>query len=267
MPSQEKSINSSSDFWQEQFISSHIFLFIKKGVLRFFDGDKTFTFKPGEYFIARRNRLARYIKEKSTDEFDYIAFLFEENFLKSIQDKHTIETINFYSLDTFIKVKKSELIPHIISSLQLYYDSLGKLNKELVNVKYEELLIILLQNQPELAGLFFDFGVPQKIDLEVFMMHNYKFNVSIERFAFLTGRSLSAFKRDFERTFNTSPGKWLVQKRLEEAQFLINEKKQKASDIYLNLGFENLSHFSYAYKKRFGHSPSKVIDNRKNTSR
>tara|TARA_B000000441_G_scaffold123835_1_gene100628 strand:- start:358 stop:630 length:273 start_codon:yes stop_codon:yes gene_type:complete len=90
------------------------------------------------------------------------------------------------------------------------------------------------------------------------MNDNYKFNVSVDRFAFLTGRSLSAFKRDFENIFKTSPSKWLVQKRLEEAHFLIKEKKQKASDIYLDLGFENLSHFSYAYKKRFGHSPNKV---------
>jgi AraC-like DNA-binding protein len=43
------------------------------------------------------------------------------------------------------------------------------------------------------------------------MNNNYKFNVSIERFALLTGRSLSAFKRDFEKIFNDTPSHWLVQ--------------------------------------------------------
>ena len=263
----ENSTGTSPDIWQEQFISSHIFLYVKKGVLRFFDGDKTVTFKSGQYFIARKNRLARYIKERSTDEFDYVAFLYEEDFLKSFQDKYAIQEKDFYAVDTFVRIKETEVIPYFIRSLNFYYNSLGKRNDAFRNVKHEELLIILLQNQPELAGLFFDFGIPQKIDLEKFMNDNYRFNVSIERFAFLTGRSLSAFKRDFKNTFKTSPGKWLVQKRLEEARFLIKEKNQKASDIYLNLGFENLSHFSYAYKKRFGYSPSKVIDNKKNTSR
>jgi AraC-like DNA-binding protein len=260
-PKEEKSIGVNSDIWQEQFIPSHIFLYITRGMLRFFDGEKTVTFKSGEYFIARKNRLSRYIKERSTDEFEYVAFLYEEDFLKLFQDKYAITEKDFYSVDTFVRIKETEVIPFFIRSLKFYYNSLGNLNDALKNVKYEELLIILLQNQPELAGLFFDFGIPQKIDLEKFMIDNYRFNVSIERFAFLTGRSLSAFKRDFENTFKSSPGKWLLQQRLEEASFLIMEKKQKASEIYLNLGFENLSHFSYAYKKRFGHSPSKAVDN------
>jgi len=40
-PKEEKSISANSDIWQEQFISSHIFLYVKKGILRFFDGEKT----------------------------------------------------------------------------------------------------------------------------------------------------------------------------------------------------------------------------------
>lgn len=90
------------------------------------------------------------------------------------------------------------------------------------------------------------------------MIKNYKFNVNLERFAFLTGRSLSAFKRDFEKTFNDTPSRWLIQKRLDEAWFLLNKKNKKASDIYLDLGFEDLSHFSFAFKKRFGHSPKEL---------
>jgi AraC-like DNA-binding protein len=35
----------------------------------------------------------------------------------------------------------------------------------------------------------------------------------------------------------------LVKKRLEEAYFLMAKKHQKPNDIYLDLGFESLSHF------------------------
>ena len=123
-------------------------------------------------------------------------------------------------------------------------------------MKREELLIILLQAQPELAGLFFDYGIPQKISIEGFMNRNYKFNVGIERFAFMTGRSLSAFKRDFKEIFNETPNRWLVQKRLQEACFLIEKENKKPSEIYLDLGFETLSHFSFAFKKQFGLTPT-----------
>lgn len=62
----------------------------------------------------------------------------------------------------------------------------------------------------------------------------------------------------FERVFQTTPARWLTQKRLDTAHFLLTEKKQKPSDIYLELGFEDLSHFSYAFKKRFGYPPSQL---------
>jgi AraC family transcriptional regulator, exoenzyme S synthesis regulatory protein ExsA len=104
----------------------------------------------------------------------------------------------------------------------------------------------------------FDFGEPGKIDLEAFMIKNYQFNVGLHRFAYLTGRSLATFKRDFEKTFHTSPGNWLLQKRLQEAHYLIKEKGNKPSDVYLEVGFEDLSHFSYAFKNAYGVAPSKI---------
>lgn len=90
------------------------------------------------------------------------------------------------------------------------------------------------------------------------MQQNYMFNVSIDTPAKLTGRSRAGFKRDFEKMFRTSPGQWLKQKRLQEAYHLIKSKGIKPSDAYLDVGFENLSHFSYALKRAYGFSPSAI---------
>ena len=77
-----------------------------------------------------------------------------------------------------------------------------------------------------------------------------------EEFSKLTGRSLSGFKRDFQKTFGMPPRKWLQEKRLNEAKHLIEIKNKRPSSIYLDLGFESLSHFSQAFKKRFGKTPT-----------
>ena len=90
------------------------------------------------------------------------------------------------------------------------------------------------------------------------MNRNFYFNVSISRFAFLTGRSLSAFKRDFKAIFNDAPSRWLIKRRLQEAHFRVDKKKQTPSDIYLDLGFESLSHFSVAFKRQFGLTPTEL---------
>jgi len=85
---------------------------------------------------------------------------------------------------------------------------------------------------------------------------------SMQRFAYMTGRSISAFKRDFKQIFNDTPNHWLVQKRLQEAHFLIEKQAKKPSEIYFDLGFKDLSHFSFAFKKQFGLAPTEIARSR-----
>ena len=210
----------------EQFIPEHFFLYIAKGTIHGYDGNKGYTLKSGEYSLVRKNHLARYNKEREKGEFEKVVIIFDEKFLRKFQDKYKTVSVKFNPPEAFLLGNTTELITNFIRSLMPYYTNAGKIDATFADIKREELLLILLQNQPELAGVFFDYGIPEKINLEEFMNHNYKFNVSIQRFAYLTGRSLSSFKRDFKTTFNETPNHWLVQKRLQEAHFLI-EKKNK----------------------------------------
>lgn len=90
------------------------------------------------------------------------------------------------------------------------------------------------------------------------------FNMPLEKFGYLTGRSLTTFKRDFHKAFNSTPQRWLTKKRLELAHYQLNEKNKKPVDIYYETGFENLSHFSFAFKKQFGYSPTELQKINKN---
>ncbi|MCE7063594.1 AraC family transcriptional regulator [Dyadobacter sp. CY343] len=54
------------------------------------------------------------------------------------------------------------------------------------------------------------------------------------------------------------PRHWLQKKRLIEAHFQITRENKKPSSIYLELGFESFSHFSYVFKKQFGYSPKDI---------
>lgn len=84
------------------------------------------------------------------------------------------------------------------------------------------------------------------------------YNLPLEKFAYLTGRSLTTFKSDFKKIYNNTPGKWLMKKRLNLAHYKITTENKKANEVYLLAGFENLSHFSFAFKKAFGFSPSAI---------
>ncbi|WP_347218299.1 AraC family transcriptional regulator [Chryseobacterium sp.] len=242
----------------EQFIAEHFFLFLAKGTMNGYDGNKHYTLSPGDSCLVRKNRLARYNKQKDNNEFEKVILIFDEQFLQNFQKKHSLSFQNHSSKDAFVPIKKDPLINSFLLSLEPYYSDSGKISSSFSELKREELLLILLQLHPELSDILFDFGIPGRMDLEEFMQKNYKFNVQLERFAYLTGRSLSAFKRDFKKIFNETPNRWLIKRRLQEARFLIEEKRQRPSDIYIDLGFEDFSHFSFAFKKEFGVSASSL---------
>jgi len=242
----------------EQFIAEHFFLYLAQGKIEGYDGYKKYTMKAGECCIVRKNHLARYSKQKDNGHFEKVVIVFDEAFLKDYQQTHNVVSVEQQQIGAFLLLKSNPLIPAFLQSLMPYYQEGGKVNDIFSKVKREELLLILLQSNPELSGILFNFGAPQKLNLEAFMNRNYKFNISIGRFAYLTGRSLSAFKRDFTAIFSDTPSRWLVQKRLQEAHFLISKKGKKPSDVYLELGFEDLSHFSFSFKKKFGFNPSNL---------
>jgi len=250
----------------EQFIPAHTFIYLVAGCMTVFDGSREYKLQQGDCGIGRRNHLAKYSKQSDNGAFKKIYISFEQEFLKEFRNTYQFIAASNNTTNAIIPLGKNKLVDNFIQSLIPYFNETGIIDKAFLQIKRTELLLILLKENPELATVFFDFGNPEKIDLTEFMNRNYKFNISIERFAYLTGRSLSAFKRDFEKVFKATPSHWLVQKRLEEAHYLLTKKNKKPSDIYLDLGFENFSHFSFAFKKLFGLSPTQLTKTNKTCS-
>lgn len=89
----------------------------------------------------------------------------------------------------------------------------------------------------------------KKINIEDVMINNFQYNLKISEFAILSGRSLSAFKRDFQSQFRTTPSSWLKNKRLEYAKELLLENNLNINEICYEIGFINSSHFIKAFKK------------------
>lgn len=157
------------------------------------------------------------------------------------------------------------LLKGLVSGIELGIDNDLRANEPLVYLKIQECINILTYLRPGLRNWFFRMNSLQKIALKDFMECHYQDNLPLERLAQASGRSLSTFRRDFQKEFGMSPGKWLLGRRLEEAYMLITEKKAKPSDILMDLGFESFSHFSRSFKKRFGMQPSMLLKQNKAT--
>ena len=87
------------------------------------------------------------------------------------------------------------------------------------------------------------------------MEKNYTYHLTLQEFARISSRSLTVFKKEFADYYHTTPGKWLTNKRLKHAKMLLKTTNQSITEIALNSGFENVSHFSRIFKEKFGLSP------------
>ena len=213
-----------------------------------------------EMLLIGKNQLGTLTKtpgEKGS--YETIVISLQEELMRKIALEEKITSVGKYIGRPNLLIPANEFLQGYFQSIVPYARSSGaSMTDEMGILKVKEGIKLLLLALPSLRNFLFDYAEPYKIDLEKFMLNNFHFNVPIEKFAQLTGRSLAGFKRDFQKTFDLPPRQWLLSKRLDAAKFLIENKHQRPSAIYLELGFESLSHFSHSFKKKFGLIPSQL---------
>jgi len=243
---------------QEQFVHEHALTFILEGNLDFYLGTRHLVYQEGDMVLVKRNQLAKATKiPPAGGVFRSVSLHLNQDVLRKFCMEYGLQASGPYHGASVVQLKPDAFSKSLLDSLTPYLSAESPpSDPSLVQLKIKEALFLILRLDPAVKDLLFDFSEPGKIDLEEFMSRHFTFNVEMKRFAYLTGRSLATFKRDFEKIFHTSPGKWLQQKRLAQAYYLIKEKGRKPSDVYLEVGFEDLSHFSFAFKKEFGKAPS-----------
>ena len=243
----------------EQFVQEHVFSYQIAGSIVVNDGANVQTFKEGEFRFHKRNQLIKFVKQPPENgEFKGLSVYLDQETLRNFSMEYGYKAEKQHEGEAFLNLKPHPLLKSYMESLAPYQQPNPPTDENLITLKLREAILVLLQANPELEDVLFDFSDPGKIDLEAFMNKNFHFNVELKRFAYLTGRSLATFKRDFEKKFHLSPSRWLQQRRLQEAYYRIKEKGATPSEVYLDLGFEDLSHFSFAFKKMYGVAPSRI---------
>ena len=83
-------------------------------------------------------------------------------------------------------------------------------------------------------------------------------HLTVNDMAHLSGRSLSSFNRDFKALYNTSPKKWLQEKRLAHAKNLLVEGNKSVTEVAVSVGYDNVSNFIKAFKVLYGQTPKQI---------
>jgi len=236
----------------------HMLVWFLSGETKIVQADATYLFKKGDIFLIPRNQLATIINyPKDGQPHKTVVMHLSTARLRDYYAGLDIAPLPA-TKQRILCYNNHPLLESCLASLIPYFD-MKELPANIASLKITEAISILRAIDKDIDHVLANFEEPWKISLASYMEQHFMFNLPLERFSYLTGRSLTTFKRDFKKAFHTTPQRWLTQKRLELAHYHLSEKKGKPVDVCYEVGFENLSHFSYAFKKHFGYPPTALL--------
>lgn len=247
----------------DEQIKQHALVYVQSGKLIVEGKGKVYEIGTGEYVFLRGYNFLRMnaTVNEQTKNYQVYSIEFPRLYLRNFFHSNIGHRENTHkeNSDDIVKIIPHETaIESLFMSIIPYFEQNKKPSDEIFDLKVKEGILALLKSDSVFYKWFFDFREPWKMDIKEYMEETYLENASLMEHAQNTGRSLAAFKRDFKVVSDLPPGKWIVDKRLQEAYRLIKYQNKKPVDIYLNLGFKSLSHFSSAFKNKFGYSPRSV---------
>jgi AraC-like DNA-binding protein len=245
-------------FKSDIMFDHHMLVWFISGETKIVQADATYLFKKGDIFLIPRNQLATIINyPKDGHPHKTVVMHLSVERLRNFYANHNVKPKALKSSKIYC-FNDHPLLESCLASLIPYFE-MKELPQDIASLKITEAISILRTIDKEIDNVLANFEEPGKINLVDYMEKNFMFNLPMEKFGYLTGRSLTTFKRDFRKAFNTTPQRWLTQKRLELAHYQFVEKKKKPIDVCYEVGFENLSHFSFAFKKQFGYAPTELL--------
>lgn len=245
------------------FITTPLILYVSKGAQAVSNPDgRRVTVNEGEMIFFPKDvyLVSDYVTDRGV--FEATLFFLSDDVLGAFFAQTSSDRVDAKqdARQEPVTMKATDQISDYIKSLQSVYLN-GSTSKELVSLKSLELLYLI----PRPANNAFLQAVsqlrlsPKKRDLEPFMEKYFCKNLRLEDYAMLTGRSVSAFVRDFKKTYNLTPNQWIIDKRLQKARALLEARGTTVTDVAIEVGYESVSHFISAYKKRFGVTPKKQM--------
>ena len=238
-------------------ITSHLFSFLLEGEKEVHFNEESFRCGPDEAVLFTSGNCLMTEKSSPTKHYRSLLFFFSDARLAEVRSKYPdLFAINGGRRTSFV-LRQDEFIRAFVASLQQIESRGAGLAEPLLKLKLEELILYLVHTYPGTFPAFVStLGVesPEGRFKNVVENNTYS-NLTLDELAFLCHVSLSTFKRRFENLYGMPPIRWFQEKRMQQAALLLRYRQRKASDIYMELGYENLSSFIQAFKKEFGVTP------------
>jgi AraC family transcriptional regulator, exoenzyme S synthesis regulatory protein ExsA len=237
-------------------------------ILYVVSGKKVFYAHPNSWLIGAGSavfvRKGGCIIEKiQGEDLCLMAFFIPDNFIQCFLRENKILIQPVYDLpdqgDLVIPLDVNETMLAYYDSVRPYFSAELKPPEAMLELKFKELLynIVINPKNARLSNYLDTLLLPQANTIAPIIEANFCYNLTLHDYASLCNRSLSSFKRDFQKLYKMPPARWLLQKKLLLAKQLLLDTNKTIADVAFECGFEDSTHFSHVFKKHFAISPQK----------
>jgi AraC-like DNA-binding protein len=197
------------------------------------------------------------------ESFCVLMFFMKDDFIRSCMENDICREIVSFQLtsnpDFIHRITINESLRVNYHSFFSYLKEPQKTPQKIIELKFREMLMNICLN-PDNDGIkdvLYTISQNSAGNIEQVMEEQYRYNLKVDEYARLCGRSVSSFKRDFRKIYNTTPSKWLISRRLGLARELLLSTQFTVQQICFDCGFESDSHFIRSFKSEFGTTPGK----------
>jgi AraC-like DNA-binding protein len=245
---------------KEQFyVECGYIAYVISGRRIFHKNGKTWDLKEGTCVFVKKGT---YTAEKPQGEkWCVMVFFIPDKFLKQIiiDNRDSLPSIHLTAPgeNSVLSLSVDDLSKSFFMSMLPYFTQAPPPPENLIELKFKELVLSLLSNKDnrQLLSWISSIATDKRLCLEDIMHNNYRYNLTLDQYADLALMSLSTFKREFKKTFNEAPSKWITKNRLTLAAQLLENTRLSISEIGFECGFENQTHFSRIFKEKMQLSP------------
>jgi AraC-like DNA-binding protein len=248
---------------QQILLNKNTFSFLQEGTKEVFFDNSSYAINNSQFLLMKSGHCLMTEKLSNVQEYyrSVLFFFSNEDVLQFVRkyelnpsEANTYFSTYSFDYDAFIKGFVTSLLD--IAKLS------KSIQKNILAAKFDEIMLYLI----EFKGVDFLYSLISNSDNQnqkfIQTIESNKLNkLTIKELSFLSNMSVSTFKREFEKQFFSSPSKWFQDKRLEHSAFLLKNNSKRPSDIFEEIGYENLSNFIQAFKVKFGVTPKQYQSN------
>lgn len=145
---------------------------------------------------------------------------------------------------------------NLIPTLHRVFDAFDRADDPLRCIELQNLLLRFLLDLLKAAGESRPALSPEIAEVQRFIADNLGGEITVRSLARLACLSEPRFKARFKSEVGIPPAEYVIRKRIEAAQPLLEDGRRTVTDVAMQLGFSTSHYFADVFKRYTGKTPS-----------